>query len=517
MIVAMVLGLSTATYAAWPFPTPASRPTPACNYYVSTTGSDSNPGSRVQPWRHIQHAITHIANGQAACVGPGAYTGATDNNGQISITNSGAPGARKTLTTQNVSAPPKIRSLWISGSYWTVDHFDISNQSNAYGVQVSGSATEVAITNNYIHELCREGIYTNLGTSSLKIVGNRVWHAQMAGISLSGNNSLLELNEIWGTREMPWLAGGIYAACSDPQPNSCRNDADGVRFFGSGHRIRRNYIHDIPVNHAAGGPIEQQAPHSDCFQTWNNHGQPAGGDTLIEENWCRWPARYLATPADALPWSKLGCSGGNHIAHVENATGTITWKNNVFADTAHGIIVLSGNAEHHFLNNTFDHVQTEAIEIGPREVAGWQIENNIFFDTGDGKDGWLGWRNQSGITIGSNDFFLRSGTPRQGQWWGGGTAPKCLEADPQFMSTGTSTGAGADYRLRNSSPLALTGETIPAVKNDILGTPRIAGKYSYGAFQLVCSVGSSCGPANRAAAGPRDFVEQGYRSQRPRD
>jgi len=489
--------LTSVACADWPFPTPAPAPTPGCSYYVSTSGADSNPGSVSRPWLHIQFAIAHLGDGQVACAAPGVYASSYDNSGNIRITNSGAQGRLKVLTAEDPGGLPQIRSLWISASYWSVDHFDISNQSNAYGVEISGNATGVSITNNYIHELCRGGIYASNATSQLTIKGNRIWHAQMAGISFGGADSLVSLNEIWDTRELPWLAGGIYASCTDPQPNSCLDDADGIRFFGNGHIIRENYIHDIPVNHASGGPIDQQAPHTDCFQTWNNHGQAAGGNILIEQNWCRWPARYLATPADVSPWSSLGCKGQNHIASIEHtARGTITWKNNVFANSGKGIIT-SGSAAHHIWNNTFDHVQDEAIEIPAGRAADWLIQNNIFFDSGNARDGWLAWTNQSGVTIGRNNFYMRIGAPNASLYWGGGTAPSYSIVDPQFVSTGNSTGAGADYRLEDSSPLAASGETIVSVRSDIKGNPRVAGHYSCGAFQLACGDASPCDPINR--------------------
>ncbi len=491
--------LTLVARADWPYPTPAAAPTPGCSYYVSTSGADSNPGSASRPWEHIHFAIAHLGDGQAACVAPGVYSSSYDNDGNIRITNSGAPGRPKALIAQDSGGLPQIRSLWISASYWLVGHFDISNQANSYGVQISGSATGVSIKDNYIHELCREGIYASNATSHITITGNRVRHAQMAGISLGGANSLVSLNEIWDTRELPWLAGGIYASCTDPQPNSCRDDADGIRFFGTGHIIRQNYIHDIPVNHASGGPIDQQAPHTDCFQTWNNQGQAAGGNILIEQNWCRWPARYLAIPADVSPWSGLGCKGQNHIASLEHTErGTITWKNNIFSDSGKGIVITSGIAAQHIWNNTFDHVQDEAIEIPAGRIADWQIGNNIFFDSGNARDGWLAWTDQSGVTMGSNDFYMRAGASSASLYWGGGRAPSYTAVDPQFLSTGNSTGAGADYRLRDSSPLGAGGETIVSVSSDIKGNPRAAGHYSYGAFQPACGEAASCGPLNLA-------------------
>src|SRR6202795_3643 len=44
-------------------------------YYVSTTGSDSNNGSAAHPWKTIAHAAAMIGPGATVPVGPGGYTG----------------------------------------------------------------------------------------------------------------------------------------------------------------------------------------------------------------------------------------------------------------------------------------------------------------------------------------------------------------------------------------------------------------------------------------------------------
>jgi hypothetical protein len=57
-------------------------------------------------------------------------------------------------------------------------------------------------------------------------------------------------------------------------------DADGMRFYGSGHRILDNTIFDISA-HGYGSP-----PHPDCFQTLDN-SKPPTFDVVISGNTCR--------------------------------------------------------------------------------------------------------------------------------------------------------------------------------------------------------------------------------------
>lgn len=62
-------------------------------YYVSTSGSDSNPGTLALPWATLQKAVDTIAAGDTAVVLPGTYVGCRARY-------SGASGAPKTLIAQ---------------------------------------------------------------------------------------------------------------------------------------------------------------------------------------------------------------------------------------------------------------------------------------------------------------------------------------------------------------------------------------------------------------------------------
>src|ERR1700690_1327355 len=56
-------------------------------YYISTTGSDNNPGTIGSPWRTIQHAANTVTAGAAVYVFGGIY------NESVSFPNSGTASA----------------------------------------------------------------------------------------------------------------------------------------------------------------------------------------------------------------------------------------------------------------------------------------------------------------------------------------------------------------------------------------------------------------------------------------
>ena len=108
------------------------------DYYVATTGSDSNAGTLASPFATIQHAIDIIAAGDYIYVRGGTYTYSVEVN--IASTNDGTNTGIKHLwayagekpvldfssqpygSTSSVSNP---RGLSVNGDYWHVKGLEI--------------------------------------------------------------------------------------------------------------------------------------------------------------------------------------------------------------------------------------------------------------------------------------------------------------------------------------------------------------------------------------------------------
>ncbi len=135
------------------------------------------------------------------------------------------------------------RRFQIQAKYIRVIGFDITNHNltapDGYGIYLVGSNTYIA--NNYIHDLYFEGMMmsgdgdpNSARTSNNVLINNRFFHCEMAAAHIEGRNNLIEGNDVAGTVQYP--PGG---------PVRPKADADALRFFGSGHVFRSNYIHDI--------------------------------------------------------------------------------------------------------------------------------------------------------------------------------------------------------------------------------------------------------------------------------
>lgn len=410
-------------------------------------------GSSASPWRTIQKAADTLRPGQTAIVAAGNY------GERVEIAHSGTDSAPLTLQVA-ASADVQLLGFDLTGSNWVLSGFDISTRANGsqgYGIHVSGSAGHDTIQNNYIHELCHEGIFMEPTVSSISVLNNRIWRAEMAGAQVNGIDDLIQGNEVWGTQQEPVRAGGIYSGCVTPDGA----DADAFRFFGQHNVFRSNYLHDVytalPTN---------PDPHTDCFQTWGSAAMKVD-DILIERNICRWPV--ASTKVDASTAM---------IEGIEGPVGTVTFQNNQLSNMRQGIVVGKNVEALKIYNNTWDHIVEEGLIFNDMRSPADVIINNIYYDVGAGGDSYAEVPSGSPV-FQANDFYMPGGASL-------GTYPSVephLSVDPKFVDYGDSTAAGADLHLQASSPLKRAGVAIPQVANDYYGTSRVGAAYSIGAAQ----------------------------------
>ena len=437
---------------------PVTVPTPTgAIYYVSPTGSDSAPGSSGAPWRTIQKAADTLRPGQTAIIMAGKY------GERVSVSHSGTSAAPITLQAGN-RAYVQLPGFDLTGSHWVLSGFDISTRTNGsegYGIHVSGSAAYDTIQNNYIHELCREGIFMEPGVSHIAVLNNRIWRAEMAGAQIDGTNDLIQGNEVWGTQQEPVRAGGIYAGCVTPDGA----DADAFRFFGQHNIFRSNYAHDIYTD-----AVTNPNPHTDCFQTWGSTAMTVD-DILIERNFCRWPVASITVDAETAM-----------IEGVDGPIGTVTFQNNEFSDMRQGINVGSNVAALKLYNNDWDHILQEAVIYLSLRSPNDEVINNIFYDVGSGGDAYSAVTQGGNPVFQANDFHMPGGA-NVGSY---PTVEPFISDDPLFVLYGDATAAGADFHLQATSKLIGVGVALPLVTNDFYGNirPTATGTgYSVGAAQ----------------------------------
>jgi Right handed beta helix region len=186
---------------------PLSRGT---TFYVSTRGSDSNPGTRARPWRTVQKALDTLRPGQRALVARGTYS---ENH---TMERAGTRAAPITIAAQT-------RGVVLHAEATRGDTYPIRFTDGAAYVRLTGfvlerargtSSTNVYFEGNAHHiELSRneirysqdQGVFAERTTRNLHIVGNRIHRNgfghvsgqhQSHGIYIEGRNHLIANNVI---------------------------------------------------------------------------------------------------------------------------------------------------------------------------------------------------------------------------------------------------------------------------------------------------------------------------------
>jgi hypothetical protein len=403
----------------------AATPVRAETYYVDqAAGSDwLNKGtSRSSPWASIGKAAGRMRPGDTCIVLPGDY------DERVRVTASGAPDSPIAYQAEGAVS---MRGFTVKASHIRIDGFDISTPENdeqdGAGVFVRGRSVEVL--RNTIHDTCRVGIVfasyddpDGPATADCRAAGNSVTRAGLAGIEVYGRNNTVEDNDVSHTLQHPptWRNPPSWA------------DADGMRFFGHGHVIRNNRIHDITLRDPG-----NVSPHIDCFQTWG----PAY-DITFEGNRC--------TVEDGNMQGWMVEAKRQPLRNLR-LVGNVVW-----AYRPANIWDCPGNV---IAGNTFAYSNsgTHAVEL--HRSPGSTVRNNIFYDIARP---YLFIDDTEGCRIGNNLVFNRTGgrpagIPYPGDKWG---------VDPRFVDP-----AARDFRLRPDSPARNGAVPIPGLALRHIGAP----------------------------------------------
>jgi len=414
----------------------------ATTYYVDDTdGNDSYSGlyrdfqgGNNGPWRTIGRCTSTIKAGDTCNIQAGIY------NESVYETTSGQNGSPITYEGNNQNAV--IRgSFNVTGDYINIDGFELDG-----GYIQLNQASYCKITNNYVHDVNYEGIRLNTSPGyrdnntcvNNVIKGNKIADADDAGILISGQNHTVVDNDI----------------------SHIAPDGDGMRFFGQGHLIKGNYIHNL--YHPSG-----HDPHVDCFQSWEY-----AHDIVFEGNICDNPET----------------GGSNQITMIEDQASTptvynLTFRNNIFIMSDSGYVPMrihekdSGEYIDNItiVNNTFYCRSDDCDEaINFIDVRYATIKNNIFYGWGKpykcyitGSGNTTGWDYDYNL-IYNNDRTQGCNAQPHDIWM----------QNPNFVNLGN-----LDFQLQSNSP-AINAGYNSGVKDDHDGVSRPQdGAYDIGAFE----------------------------------
>lgn len=427
-----------------------STPNPKHIYYVdSTQGSDSYPGSQNQPWKTIQKAANNLYAGDTVIVISGNYSE------RVEITRSGKP---ENLITLIAEGAVMTKGFTVKADYISISGFEISDTDDhsvsGWGVYVLGN--NCIIENNYIHNATRGGILIDNLTSddgisnNCIIQDNRLYHNSQSGIEVHGRNHLIEGNEIWGTIQYhpKWVNPPSWV------------DADGIRFFGSGHIFRQNYIHNISIDQE-----ENINPHIDAFQTWDNEDGQVGSDSIFEQN-----RIVLGKGATGFQ-----IEGGAHNLIIRNNIvntfrGVLTYENGQPPYTRPSDIFVLNNA---FIGDLLYQIEENPAGLLIGDTTNIVIKNNIITE-------------QRGQTImlyssmGDVDYNLFYNSDGSSPLWSP-SINDVWEINPLFVNP-----ENGNFHLQAESPAIDAGISLEIVIDDFEGILRPQGKNSdIGPYEFI--------------------------------
>jgi hypothetical protein len=230
---------------------------------LATGCTSVSPGGPTaeQPHQNLPSTCTHtVTRGDDVPVvldaaSPGdtlCFSGDGFTDTSLTMTRSGTAAAPITL----VSDSATVHEVQIKADYVVLAGFTVTGGG---GVLLEG--TGITVRNNTVHDTQQGGITCHPCTDST-IESNTMRHVATNGIDITGQRITVHSNTISDTVA---VHGG---------------DADGMRFYGNGHRITDNTIFDISAEGYA------SPPHPDCFQTLDN-SKPPTFDVVISGNTCR--------------------------------------------------------------------------------------------------------------------------------------------------------------------------------------------------------------------------------------
>jgi hypothetical protein len=407
-------------------------------FYVSTTGSDNNPGTESRPFRHIGRVVNNnfgLKPGDTVIVMPGTYTEQIwaseggDGSGPVPWTaptsvGSGYVTIRSQVKHQALLRPPSgtYSTFNIAANYFCIDGFDVVGGSG-HAIQCEGSRHHVKIINNICHDSGGSGVSCAWG--EFYLIERNVCR----------NNSATNGYQTSGI--------SIYQA---------RNSSGDTSYQGFRNIVRCNISYNNLIQFS-GSHTDGNGIIIDDFQHTQTNGFPIYRyRTLVDSNLCY----HNGGGGVHLTWSNnVTICNNTCYGNYRDTQNPATWRaelSNMFSD-----------------NNTWVNnigwarpgagVLANNVAIGDRDNAGGNANvvwhNNMTFN---------GTPGQTSVRVDGSNGSLSTSQPYNNRFG----------VNPGFTNPGT--GTTADFRLQAGSPALQAGTSAFGLgATDLDGRPRLVG------------------------------------------
>ncbi|WP_226002750.1 right-handed parallel beta-helix repeat-containing protein [Paenibacillus sp. BJ-4] len=490
---AMVLGLGLAAVNVQPRAASAA----GTEYYVATSGSDSNAGTTDAPWKTLQHAADVAPAGSTVYVRGGVYNqklkiarSGSASQGPIVFTNYGTETAIIDGTGLSVSGTEGLIEL-ADVNYVIVQGFEIRNFTTAsknavpVGIYVHGSGGFINLSNNKIHDIKNTVTPTDkdrLGRDAhgIAVYGTKA-PASLHDLTISGNELY---NLVLGSSESLVLNGNVdgFAVTDNLIHDNDNIGIDLIGFEGTAPNTAYDQARNglVKGNRVYNNSVRNNPSYKKDDNSAGGIYVDGGKDSIIEQNY------------------SYNNDIGIEIAseHAGKATSNITVRSNVIYNNRLTGIAMGGYNEERgstvnckivnntlFKNDTFDDGSGQLlVQYDTRNNV---IKNNIFVASSTDVLISNEYTKNSGNVVDYNLYFAPGGSSEANWKWknkeytgfsaykkGTGNDAHSLFIDPKFVNA-----AGDDFHLQSSSQAIDAGDTDRAIIGtlDIDEKPRVQG------------------------------------------
>ncbi len=457
-------GPSAALFAA-PFYTCAN------NFYVATTGSDSNPGTQASPWKTVQHADSSArAGGDCINVAPGTYEANVliQHGGSAPNPNGYVTYRCQTLDGCHILAPGggHLWGIEQPANYVVVDGFELDGNN---ALQTDGIADAC---------IASDGDTYGTGNSShhIWVLNSIAHHCNLGGIDFNNKEWYYIIHntvyhDAWTSGYQGSGIGLVVVQCIEAGNASC---ASGSTYAGGTGTYSPSGMDTASFNPAAGvyAPFHNIVAWNNVYDNMIAPNNPVGcgahtdGNGIILDTFLDETTATIVFPYQTLVMGNASYANGGRGIHVFRTSNTTVANNTAYAngtDTCNnsfGLADLSqaGGANNVWINNVAQSVVTPANPGCSGQVSGTTLcgANNVPLIAGS----------SAGITD-SNNIFVNNitfGGVGAGELTTGNTGLGLYGSDIAAYSTASNK--------TNTNPMM----TAPASANFALqaGSPAIA-------------------------------------------
>ncbi|MFD7795317.1 sigma-70 family RNA polymerase sigma factor [Streptomyces sp. NPDC059759] len=427
--------------------TAAPAKTPAPTYFVSSSGSDSNPGTSAgSPFRTLQKAADLAGPGDVVAVMNGTYSEPHKGSNVLTIKRSGRPGAPITFMAYPGQRPVlNPRTAWNGISVYGASHIVIKNLevkgNNAAlflaDAERSSSKTDPTYNTNCISvEKNRE---TGAFAHHVDIIGNLVHDCAGGGISAIEADHVNIINNHVHSNAWFTVYGSSGISILTPR------DTGGSNPRTYKIRITGNRVHD-----------------NETKVKWEGCRCYSDGNGIIVDT-------TKGDPGRGRPAYNGRVLVANNISYDNGGSGIHAYKSQ-HVDIVHNTAYLNGRSTR---------ITTPYANIFANDSTDVRLLDNIAYARPGQATNSMS-RNVN-VTYDYNVYFGGKAPETKG--------PHDIIADPKFTAPGTSP--NADFRLAKGSPAIGSATPFPAVTADFTGATRKSGAPDRGAYSFGATTAST--------------------------